>query len=88
MAERPWISSLIAALTPIAQAIVAVFSYLLALHKSKRQDKEDKKRAEAKKNVEKAEKEVDDVCNNGNLSELLDATKKLGDAKSEASKLD
>lgn len=87
MAERSWISSLIAALAPIAKAIIAVFQYLLVLHNSRQQDKLEKKQKEANKNVKKAEEEVDDVCKNGDLSELLDATKKLGDAKAESSKL-
>ena len=67
------ITTLIAAL---AQAIVAVFAYLLAVHNSKN-DKSSKK----KENIETAEGKVDDACHTGNLSDLLDATKELGDAK-------
>ena len=67
------ISTLIAA---IAQAIVAVFAYMLAVHKTKN-DKSKKK----KESIEKAEQKLDDACNNGNISDLLDTTKELGDAK-------
>ena len=67
------ITTLIAAL---AQAIVAVFAYLLAVHNSKN-DKSSKK----KENIEMAEGKVNDACHTGNLSDLLDATKELGDSK-------
>lgn len=73
MAAATTIMTLIAGL---AQAIVAVFAYLLAIHNTKH-DKNTKK----KESINTAEQKVDDACNNGGISELLDATKELGDAK-------
>lgn len=67
------ITTLIAAL---AQAVVAVFAYLLAIHNQKND-----KQSQKKEKIEKAKDKIDDVCNNGSLSDLLDATKELGDAK-------
>jgi hypothetical protein len=67
------ITTLIAAL---AQAVVAIFAYLLAIHNTKN-DKKSKKQEK----IEKAEDKVDDACNNGGISELIDAAKELGDAK-------
>ena len=67
------LTTLIAAL---AQAVVAVFAYLLAVHNQKN----DKNKQKQEK-IDKAEQKVDDVCHNGDLSDLLDATKELGDAK-------
>lgn len=67
------ITTLIAAL---AQAVVAVFAYLLAVHNQKN----DKNKQKQEK-IGQAEKKVDDACNNGSISDLLDATKELGDAK-------
>ena len=67
------ITTLIAAL---AQAIVAVFAYLLAVHTTKND-----KKTQKKEKIEQVEKKVDDACHTGDLSDLLDATKELGDAK-------
>ena len=53
-----------------------MFAYLLAIHNSKN-DKSIKK----KEKIETAEGKIDDACHNGNLSDLLDATKELGDSK-------
>lgn len=53
-----------------------MFAYLLAVHNSKN-DKSSKK----KEKIETTESKIDDVCHTGNLSDLLDATKELGDAK-------
>lgn len=67
------ITTLIAA---FAQAIVAVFAYLLAVHNTKND-----KKTQKQEKIEQAEKKVDDACNNGSISDLLDATEDLGDAK-------
>ena len=67
------ITTLLAAL---AQAVVAVFAYLLAVHNQKN----DKSKQKQDK-IDKAKQKVDDACQNGDLSDLLDATKELGDAK-------
>ena len=67
------LTTLIAAL---AQAVVAVFAYLLAIHNQKND-----KQIQKKDKIDKAKDKIDDVCHNGDLSDLLDATKELGDAK-------
>ena len=63
-------------LVALSNAIVAVFSYILAAHKTKndKQTKIDEK-------VKQAEDNLEDACNNGSLSDLIDAAKKIGDAK-------
>lgn len=73
LASGTTITTLIAA---IAQALVAVFAYLLAVHNTKN-DKKTKKQEK----IEKAEDKINDACNNGNISDLLDTTKELGDIK-------
>ena len=63
-------------LAVIGQAIAAVFAYLLAVHNT-RHDKKTQKQEK----IDNAKQKVDDACNNGSLSDLLDATKQLGEAK-------
>lgn len=63
-------------LAVIGQAIAAVFAYLLAVHNSRHD-----KKAQKQEKIDNAKQKVDDACNNGSLSDLLDATKELGDAK-------
>ena len=63
-------------LVVIGQAIAAVFAYLLAVHNN-RHDKKTQKQEK----IDNAKQKVDDACNNGSLSDLLDATKELGEAK-------
>ena len=63
-------------LAVIGQAIAAVFAYLLAVHNT-RHDKKTQKQEK----IDNAKQKVDDACNNGSLSDLLDATKELGEAK-------
>lgn len=63
-------------LTVVCQAIVAVFAYLLALHNTKN-DKKIKKQEK----IDEAKKLVSDACDSGSIDDLIDATKKLGDAK-------
>lgn len=69
-------ASILAIITTIGQAIVAVFSFLLAVHKTKN-DKD----AKRKDDIEESEKQLDKICDNGTISELIDATKDLGKSK-------
>lgn len=69
-------TTLFAVIVAISNAIVAVFSYLLSSHNAKH-DKEAKKQEK----IDEANKQLEDACNNGTLSDLIDATKKVGEAK-------
>lgn len=69
-------ATLFAVIVAISNAITALFSYLLSAHKTKH-DKDAKKQEK----IDAANKELEDVCNNGSLSDLLDISKKIGDAK-------
>ena len=69
-------ATVLAVIVAVSNAIVAVFSYILAVHNSKN-DKQIKK----KEDIKEAEKKLEDVCNNGSMSDLIDATKNLGDVK-------
>lgn len=63
-------------LAVIGQAIAAVFAYLLTVHNTRHD-----KKAQKQEKIDNAKQKVDDACNNGSLSDLLDATKELGEAK-------
>ena len=63
-------------LAVIGQAIAAVFTYLLAVHNTRHD-----KKAQKQEKIDNTKQKVDDACNNGSLSDLLDATKELGEAK-------
>ena len=67
--------TLTAVLVAIGQAIAAIFAYMLAVHNSKND-----KQSQKQEKIDNAKQKVDDACNNGSLSDLLDATKELGDA--------
>lgn len=69
-------TTILAVLVAISNAIVAVFGYMLALHNTKN-DKSTQKEEKKKE----AEKQLKDACDNGTLSDLLDATKKIGESK-------
>lgn len=69
-------ATILAVIVAVSNAIVAVFSYILAVH-NKKNDKQTKKEEE----IKEAEKKLEDACNNGSMSNLIDATKELGDAK-------
>ena len=69
-------TTVFAVVVAVSNAIVAVFSYILALHNTthdKQLTKEEKK--------EEAEKQLEDACNAGSMSDLIDAAKKIGEAK-------
>lgn len=69
-------TTIFAVVAAVSNAIVAVFSYILALHNTKTDkqlNKEEKK--------EEAEKQLEDACSNGSMSDLIDAAKKIGEAK-------
>lgn len=69
-------TTLFAVIVAVSNAIASVFKYLLQFHNTKH-DKNVKKQ----KKINEANKQLEDACNNGNLSELIDATKKVGEAK-------
>lgn len=69
-------TTIFAVIVAVSNAIVAIFGYMLAMHNT-RNDKNAKK----SENIDKAEKELKEVCDNGDISELIDATKKIGQAK-------
>ena len=63
-------------LVVLGQALAAVFAYLLAVHNSRHDNQVQKQ-----EKIDNAKQKVDDACDHGSLSDLLDATKELGDAK-------
>ena len=67
---------ILAGIAGLAQAIVAIFTYLLAVHNT-RNDKNKQKQEK----IDEAKDKLKDACDNGSISDLLDATKELGDAK-------
>lgn len=69
-------TTIFAVLVAVSNAIVAIFSYMLALHNTKN-DKSTKKAEEQSQ----AEDQLEDACDNGTLSDLIDATKKIGESK-------
>ena len=69
-------TTLFAVIVAVSNALVGLFSYLLALHNAKH-DKQVKKQEK----IEEAKKVVDDACDNGNLSDLIDAAKQIGEAR-------
>lgn len=69
-------TSFITVLGAMAQAIFAIFSFLLAKHKTKH-DKKLKKENE----LNKAKNELSDICDNGSISDLIDITQKIKNIK-------
>lgn len=69
-------STIFAVIVALSNAIVAVFSYMLARHNTKT-DKESKK----EEKIDNAKEKIDNACDNGSMSDLIDAAKELGDAK-------
>ena len=69
-------ATIFAVIVAVSNAIVAVFGYMLAMHNTKND-----KNAKKDEKVNEAEKLLDDACYNGDISDLIDATKKIGEAK-------
>lgn len=69
-------TTLFAVIVAVSNALVGLFTYLLALHNAKHD-----KQAKKQEKIEEAKKIVDDACDNGNLSDLIDAAKKIGEAR-------
>ena len=69
-------TTIFAVIVAVSNAVIAIFTYMLALHNS-RHDKE----AQKQQQKNDAEANLEDVCNNGTMSDLIDATKKIGEAK-------
>ena len=75
-AEAFTTTTLFAVIVAVSNALVGLFSYLLALHNAKHD-----KQAKKQEKIEEAKKVIDDACDNGNLSDLIDAAKQIGEAK-------
>ena len=69
-------ATVLAVIVAVSNEIVAIFGYMLAMHNSKN-DKNAKKEEKKKE----AEQKLEDACNNGTISDLIDATKQLGESK-------
>ena len=69
-------ATLLTVIKAICQAIVAVFSYFLAVHNTKND-----KKIKIEQKTSNAKDKIDDACDEGTLGDLLDATKELGDSK-------
>ena len=69
-------ATIIAMITAISQAIVALFSFLLSVYN----EKHDKRQIQ-NDSIKKNESKLEDVCDTGTLNELIDATKDLGKSK-------
>jgi len=68
-------TTILTVITVIGQAIVALFSYFLAVHNTN--NDKNKKREEK---IDSAKNDIDTACDKGTISDLIDATKKLGDS--------
>lgn len=75
-AEAITTTTIFAVIVAVSNALVGLFAYLLALHNTKND-----KQAKKQEKIEEAKKIVDDACDNGNLSDLIDAAKKIGEAR-------
>lgn len=69
-------TTIFAVIVAVSNAIVAIFGYMLALHNTKND-----KTAQKEQKKKEAEKILEDACNNGTMSDLIDATKKIGESK-------
>lgn len=69
-------TTIFAVIVAVSNALVGLFAYLLALHNTKND-----KKAKKEQKIEEAKKVIDDACDNGDLSDLIDAAKQIGDAK-------
>lgn len=69
-------TTIFAVIVAVSNAVVAIFGYLLARHNEKND-----KTAKKQQSIKDAEQKLEDACNTGTLSDLLDATKNIGDAK-------
>lgn len=69
-------TTVFAVIVAVSNAIVAIFSYLLSAHKTKHD-----KNAKKQEKIDEANNELENVCNNGSLSDLLNVSKKIGEAQ-------
>ncbi len=75
-AEAITSTTVLAVIVAVSNAIVGLFTYLLAVHNTRND-----KKAQREQKIEEAKKIVDDACDNGSLSDLVDAAKQIGEAK-------
>ena len=76
MFAEAFTATILAVIVAVSNAIVGIFAYLLALHNAKHD-----KNAKREQKIEEAKKVIDDACDNGDLSDLIDAAKQIGDAR-------
>ena len=69
-------TTIFAVIVAVSNALVGLFAYLLARHNAKND-----KQVQKEQKIDAAKEKIDDVCDNGSLSDLLDAAKQMGDAK-------
>lgn len=69
-------ASLLTMITAVGQAIVALFSFFLAVHNTKHD-----KKTQTEEKIANKEKQLDNACDNGTIDDLIDATKELGKSK-------
>ena len=75
-AEAITSTTIFAVIVAVSNAIVGLFTYLLAVHNTRND-----KKAHQEQKIEEAKKIIDDACDNGSLSDLVDAAKQIGEAK-------
>lgn len=75
-AEAITSTTILAVIVAVSNAIVGLFTYLLAVHNTRND-----KKAQREQKIEEAKKIIDDACDNGSLSDLVDAAKQIGEAK-------
>ena len=75
-AEALTSTTIFAVIVAVSNALVGFFAYLLALHNTKHD-----KQAQKEQKIKEAKDEVDKACDKGSLSDLIDAAKKIGEAR-------
>lgn len=64
------------AIIALANAVARVFGYMIIVHCDKVE-----KQKEQEKRQQEASQDLQEACDNGTLDDLIDATKKIGDAR-------
>lgn len=73
--------SLITILSLITASLISIATFIRKLLNVFTDYRNDKKKQEYDEKVQKAKNELKDACDNGDLSDLVNAAKKLGEAK-------
>ena len=69
-------TTIFAAIVAISNALVGLFAYLLARHNTKND-----KQAQKQQKIDAAKEKIDNACDTGSLSDLLDAAKHMGEVR-------